>query len=214
MTAEIGFALCVTVRNQGEYGAFFVRETQRGEGSSKHFMCELTIQSSFGNVGYFWGHMGRYAHEFFDTDDKHYILGKLFGDRAYVFDLDNTIRDIKKRIIEQRRHGICTPARAREYWEDLRWLEEAYTEQELYHQLYENAAHLSRLIEPSDLAVCRMLNPQAEGLWTMLWPEFVQALKQRWFDTHCEVCGGRKAKYIGESDHHTKDCTKPRPIPF
>ena len=77
-------ALRITVRNEGEYGVFFVREGKRGEGADTRHYCELTIQSSFGNVGYYWNHMGSSACVFFSDADKHYFLGKLFGTGAYI----------------------------------------------------------------------------------------------------------------------------------
>ena len=78
-------ALCIVVRDQGEYAAFYVRENKaKRNNDSDYYQCELTIHSSFGNVGHYWNAMSTPAAMFFDRTESDYILGKLFGDGARV----------------------------------------------------------------------------------------------------------------------------------
>lgn len=182
MTATvIRDALCIQIHNNGEYGTFFVRTGEREASwrttGEKGYWCELTIQSGFGNVAYHWGNMGCPAHEFLKTD-KHYLMNKLFGDRAYVFDFDATIRALKLQLIEQRRENWeVTKQIARERWDAITSLEHTQDTGYYMHQFLSSNA-LSEWYEPCDVPQCTILNPQAEGLWEHLWPEFLQALTE------------------------------------
>ena len=171
-------ALCITVRNEGEYGAFFVREGKRGEGADTRHYCELTIQSSFGNVGYYWNHMGSPACVFFSDADKHYFLGKLFGTSAYIFDAYRTEMELRRLLLEDRRRGEFTKERARDIHDALRDLG-SFETLVRFCDAYCEYEDLLQWCTVGDIPFCNTLNPQAVGLWEKLWPEFIQALNEK-----------------------------------
>jgi len=178
MTTEIvRDALGIIVRNEGEYGAFFVRETARMlKPHDWRYSCELTVQSSFGTVGHYWSHMGSPAHRFFDLDQKSYFLGKLFGDKTYEFDAKNTVRQLKKMLINDRREREVDSDLAREIWEALGDLDE-FDNLEVFYDRYTEYPELMDWTTPGDIPSCQQITSQAEGFWKQLWPEFVQAMK-------------------------------------
>lgn len=185
-------ALCITVRQGGEYGAFYLREgrSRRDSDRADYHYAELSIFSSFGNVGYYWGAMGCEAHKFFDRgDESDYILGKLFGGDYYQFDADETILNLKRRLFRDRRQWDIGPDDARRVYDALRTISRnCTTAEEFYEQMSdysedfqsEDEKNAQALCEwaghPSDIDWGRRVNPQAAGLWK-LWPEFVAALK-------------------------------------
>lgn len=170
-------ALCITVRNQGEYGAFFVREGKVGEGKDLRYYCELTIQSSFGNVGHFWSHMGSPACVFLSQTDKHYTLGKLFGTNAYVFDAQGTERELRRMLLEERRRGNFDKETARDRYDALKDLG-MFDILERFCDAYCEYECLLEWRTVGDIPFTNELNPQAVGLWEQLWPEFIQALNE------------------------------------
>jgi len=178
MTTEIvRDALGIIVRNEGEYGAFFVRETARMRAPHDwQYSCELTVQSSFGIVGHYWSHMGSPAHQFFSSCEKSYVLGKLFGDKAYEFDNKATMKQLRKMLLEDRISRNVHARRAREIWDSLKDLDDLDHPETFYDQ-YASDEVLLDWISPGDIPNCQHLTSQAEGFWKQLWPEFVQAMK-------------------------------------
>lgn len=170
-------ALCITVRNEGEYGAFFVREGKRGKGADTRHYCELTIQSSFGNVGHFWSHMDSPACVFLEQASKDYVLGKLFGKDAYVFDADRTELELRRLLLEDRRRGEFTKEQARDIHDALRGLS-LFETLERFCDAYREYKDLLQWRTDDDIPLCNTLNPQAVGLWEKLWPQFIQALNE------------------------------------
>lgn len=170
-------ALCIVVRNQGEYGAFFVREGKKSTGPDTRRYCELTIQSSFGNVGYFWPHIYSPACMFLSGADKHYFLGKLFGRKAYIFDAERTEKELLRMLLKDRRHGEIKKKRARELYDAISGLG-LFETRERFCDAYVEYEDLLYWRTVSDIPFCNMLSPQAVGLWEKLWPEFIQALNE------------------------------------
>lgn len=167
---------CIRIKAGYEYGSFYIRTGTNGR--DKGHWAELTINSSFGNVGYTWGSMGCEAHRFFDSDDKHYLMNKLFGEHAYVFDFDSTIAELKRSVLRERRGRDSDKHEAKERWDAIGSLEETRDQGFFYHQFLTNRV-LSEWYEPTEIPCCTILNQSAEGLWKHLWPHFVTALKEQ-----------------------------------
>lgn len=178
MTVEIiRNTLAIVVRNEGEFGTFFVRQGKRKDRSGDVYYCELTIQSSFGNVGHYWHCMATPAPIFFTQAHKEYLLGKLFGDQSRVFDASATKKELCLILFRERRQGHINQTRARNVYEALRGLGEC---SELSDFCDDFAKHgvLMAWCWLSDIPFQYKLSPQAEGLWKKLWPEFIQALNE------------------------------------
>ncbi len=178
MTVEIiRNALAFVVRNEGEFGTFFVRQGKRRDRSGDVYHCELTIQSSFGNVGYYWHCMGTPAPIFFTQVHKEYLLGKLFGDRSHVFDAPATERELRLMLLRDRRQGSINQKQARNVYEALHALGE-HSELSGFCDAYAEYRNLMTWCWLSDIPFQYKLSPQALGLWEKLWPEFIQALNE------------------------------------
>lgn len=178
-------ALCIVVRNQGEYGAFFVRENKaKRNNESNYYQCELTIQSSFGNVGYYWNAMANPAAMFFDRTESDYILGKLWGDKLHLFCGDSTIKQLKRQLFRDIRCGDVH--NSREIYNALNEIGVGASDaREMYEDMCFNAEYddgrkalLEWLPNPAEIEWGTRINPQADGLWRVLWPEFVKALNE------------------------------------
>lgn len=178
MTVEIiRNALAFVVRNEGEFGTFFVRQGKRRDRSGDAYHCELTIQSSFGNVGYYWHCMSTPAPIFLTQANKEYLLGKLFGDQSRVFDGPATEKELCHMLLRERREGDIHQAQAREVYEALRDLGE-HSELSDFCDAFANHGALMSWCWLSDIPFQYKLSSQALGLWEKLWPEFIQALNE------------------------------------
>lgn len=165
---------CYEIRANGEWGTFFVRQgfIPKGEQSTHdRYWCELTCNTSFGCVGYHWGHMGRPAAQFLATCNHDYVGTKLWGAAAQVFDGGAAMRDAFSFIIRDRRDGNIEKHEARERWDDLAQYSRHPEEHEfisLVHAtdwLYEWAMD-GGLNDKTD-------NPQMVGFFRDLWPVFL-----------------------------------------
>lgn len=171
-------ALGIIVRNEGEYGAFFVRAGLRMRSpSERQYLCELTIQSSFGNVGHFWTHMGEPADKFFASVEKSYLVGKLFGEHAYEFDSEATERALKKMLLRDRREREVDSDLAREIWNDIQDMG-MYHHLEAFCDAYTEFPVMLEWTNVGDIPYQQRFTAQATGFWEKLWPEFVTALQQ------------------------------------
>lgn len=178
MTVEIiRNTLAIVVRNEGEFGTFFVRQGKRKDRSGDVYYCELTIQSSFGNVGYYWHCMGTPTPIFLTQAHKEYLLGKLFGDRSHVFDAPATEKELRLLLLRGRQRGYVTRAQARDLYEAIQDLG-LYDDLSCFCDVYAEYANLMAWCSIADVPFRYKLSPQAAGLWEKLWPEFIQALNE------------------------------------
>ena len=169
-------ALCIAVHNNGEYGTFFVRQgvITMDNPRDERYWCQLTVQSSFGSVGYHWGNMGCPAHRFFDKDNTSYFGDKLWGTNAKVFDVDTAMASVKVLIQKAVDNDEFTADEMAEMLEDIDV--GAATEWEWCAAVHRNDAVLNLIHENAGIDD-RVPNPQMVGFFTDLWPEFVEALK-------------------------------------
>lgn len=130
---------------------------------------EFHIQSDWGNYQHRWNieHLGKkYAESDMPLtrfladmtvkyDSAHYVTDKLHYDRddREVFDEEETLNDIERRLLEKRRCGDIEAEDARDAWDELQWLELYNTNSFMYtlreanalnrvlHIDYEDARH-------------------------------------------------------------------------
>lgn len=85
----------------------------------------FSVLSDYGNYGYRWPEAGWYSRdskeidfrEFFLNCGDHYILNKIAP--REVYDGEETMRAIKERILDRRRHGNMSREEARREWDVL-----------------------------------------------------------------------------------------------
>lgn len=163
---------CITVRVDGEYGTFYLREGVEGEGDRMYYWCQLTCNTSFGVVGYHWGSMGGPAAWFFAKISIDYLLGKLWGMNDQVLDGDGTLAEFKADIIRERRSGDIDADIARERWDGL---PDSIDDDVDLHRFADSADWVWQGLSEGGY-VRKMTNPQAAGFARVLWPEFLRQL--------------------------------------
>jgi hypothetical protein len=160
---------CYTIRANGEWGTFYVRE---GVDDGGHHWCELTCNTAFGCVGHYWGSMGRPAPKFLAKVDKGYLLGKLWGTKTKVFDPGAAISDAKRALFAMRRAADISAVRARDVYDDIC---NAEPDEHGWHLLVDECEWLyDRMVDGASYGM--VPNPQAEGFWRDLWPTFIAEL--------------------------------------
>lgn len=78
---------------------------------------EILIHSSFGSWANSWSHMGVPMDRFLMTADRGYCAEKFMGAKAYVFDGEKTVRNLRSSLLEHRRIGDITKDDARAIWD-------------------------------------------------------------------------------------------------
>lgn len=161
---------------------------------------EILIHSSYGSWAYQWSHLGRPFKQWLSThDDKHYIAGKFLADKAYVFDGEKSVRDLRQSLIEHRRTGDISKNDARTIWDfidensfelessadrfvqvlmdcarDADWQDEDPTHKYREHAPGRGARYF--LAEPWERP-STSLNRQFSAFWDTIMPVFQQALR-------------------------------------
>lgn len=158
----------------GEYGSFYLREGIERSYQREYHWCELTCNTSFGVVGHYWGSMGMPAARFLAKVERGYVLNKLWGSAAKVFDSDEAMRDVRRIILRERRDDSITHVEARERWDELSY-ERPDGEFE-FRELVYNTPWLYRHLCEGGGPIGMISNPQADGFWTELWPSFIAQL--------------------------------------
>lgn len=158
------------VQKDGEYARFFV---DHGVGQSGNQWACLAIMSSYGNYGYFWSHMGMSYHEFLAKIDFGYAMSKLTGGNYMEFDIDETIKRLRKETLEDRRIGGIDKKEARNIYSTLEILENERprTTGEFYQITSDNDVYFD------DEVTSEKPNASSVGFWKTLWSEFATYLK-------------------------------------
>ena len=149
------------------------------------FMDEATgtfsAVSSFGNFSYIWSAIGNDTlAEFLSSLDAGYFFGKTHHGCGVRYSFDETIKNLKHRIIEGRREGRLCKDMARDAWDDIEKLMQDTASNETEYWLRINTMdgiwHLfdsdSEMLMPSQI-----VDPQCEGFWETIWPAFLTEIK-------------------------------------
>lgn len=164
---------CYLVQNRGEHGRFFLTEgysKNPGERNG-HYWCVLACHTAFGTVGYTWGSMGSPAAKFLGSLNKSYALGKLFGDKEQIFCVDEAVKQMKASLLDSRRQRDIDRDEAREAFDTLRYLD---NEHEWHAAVMNNTIMYEKACDGGRFGM--VINPQAEGFWEYLWPDFIKQL--------------------------------------
>jgi hypothetical protein len=153
-----------------------------------YYCGEITIQSSFGTWGYIWTACADPFKEFLQQVEFDYAFGKFMGSKLDEFDGDGSMRAMRERIIEHRKHDWLSKADARALWDELEDREsEATCSGNDWVRALQDAAASLRLDPKPDAAeflsepweyIQTRPKPCAVNFWRTLWPEFIGALKR------------------------------------
>jgi len=145
-----------------------------------HFTCE----GGYGTFSYCWPSPARgpeSLHAFLYDTDFDYFMKKSAKQPYRVADHDATVRDLRQRVVQDRREGWIDKADARELWTDISDADQGDTEG-MIRSLYEYRRWMDRL-DCSDPSVM-IDHPGMRRFWKEVWEPFArQILKPHW-DAH------------------------------
>lgn len=154
-----------------------LRAKARQDDSDTWWVCVAVI-SDWGNFGHLWSHCGAPPERFLARLERGYAMGKFLGEKLMEYDGEETLRNVKRWLIERRREHDLDKEQAREAWNEV-CLTDDIIEGDInglvrvVHELAIPAR--AQHDDPWELAAKR-INPQAEDFWRWAWPPFVEAL--------------------------------------
>lgn len=167
-----------TVCHAGEYAAIFINEwSEPGEKGLRH-LGEIAINSSFGSWAHQWGACGMPFRAFLSQVDRSYLVDKLAGASAYVFDGEASMRKAFLKVIEARRRREIGQEEARELWDALSDVEEeAASGSSIFIHLLCGIDDKNEILAEPWHMVTQKENPQMAGFLRELWPEFITTIQ-------------------------------------
>ena len=134
----------------------------------------LNIQSDYGNFAYAWGSFGDDFKKFLMGCDNSYLGGKIGRDHPDEFNAADTLKAIKKDILEKRRLNDIKKEDARDVWDELRILgidsrESLYRDLPMVSQFYDHDYSAIPCIMDRNYSITAFLEK--------CWPAFIEALK-------------------------------------
>ncbi len=168
---ELKHITVIDVRADGEWGTFFVRESdvvKRADHQGFNASAEWTADTSFGVFGHYWSSMGQPFGLFIAGVDEHYLLGKV---GHQVIDDKLVISGVKRLVREYRKAKSINAETAREAFEAIDSLAYGLSGEVLCHELYQ-ASELSFICDWD--VETRTYDGQSMGFVKKLWPLFVK----------------------------------------
>lgn len=167
-----------TVRHAGEYAAIFVNEWSEPGEKSMRYLGEIAINSSFGSWAYQWSACGMPFRAFLAQLDHGYLMGKLAGASAYVFDGEASMQSAFDQVLKARRQREIDRDEARDLWDALVDVQDdAASGSSLFVYLLSGIEDKHGILDEPWYMVTQKENPQMAGFLRDLWPEFVAALR-------------------------------------
>lgn len=142
----------------------------------------IQIASDFGDWQNYWSGCGMPFKEFLAGLDIHYAADKFDADR--FFDQQETIASFKRSISETRSLEGLTAEEAEKLYDYCTELEHCSHEQEFIAEMW----HMDELMRFFDNgpSICRTISPGFKRFWDMVWPVFIEQLKQE--ADYCAEC--------------------------
>lgn len=174
------------VRASDEWATIVVRDWQRPNrnGGVAWFCGEILIHSSFGSWANSWDACGRPFHEFFLGCDMHYFMGKCTSGNLKIYDGEATLKALRARVLDWRRSGRLSHDEAEHLWDGIEISASTIRDDEraMIDEMFDLAkgkgpAVNTFLSEPWELSLHKV-NPQIEGFWKVIWPEFCSAIRE------------------------------------
>jgi len=172
------FADRYTVRHAGEYAAIFMNEWSEPGGKEPRYLGEIAIHSSFGSWAYQWGACGMPFRAFLAQLDNGYLMNKLAGASAYVFDGVASMQSAFGKVLKARRRRELARDEARDLWDALVDVQDdAASGSSLFVYLLSGIEDKHGILDEPWYMVTQKENPQVAGFLRELWPEFVSAIQ-------------------------------------
>lgn len=165
----------IKLKEEGGWGTATIREWQGG-GS-------IDIQSDYGNYAFTWGSIGEDCFRAFLVDlNMDYAMKKLTGYDMCELYFDDTIKAMKKEIIDTRKRDELTSEEAREAWDDMtdNIIPSEETMDGILKGCYETEKMLD-IVYGGDLWGVNFVDrvkPQVQMFWDKIWLCFVDVWKE------------------------------------
>ena len=169
------------VRNDGDFGNISIEEISYQREDGPRHACRVMVTSSYGDYGYFWNHCGVRGKKSLIGMSMDYCMGKFMGKSLDVFDLDATIKAMKKPLVEAMRKREISRTLAREYWDCIENIESERPNNEsmFVTACYEHFSDLrndDRYSEPWHYTATRY-DSNAVGFWNEIWLPLMDELR-------------------------------------
>ncbi len=152
------------VRNKGEWATIVLVDDS-----------QCLIHSTFGSWGYGWYSIGEQTlRQFLCEADRGYVMSKLA--RKDYLDIDSTIKQWKRLIIECLRSSRITKEQARTYFDEIAGLDEC--DNALFHHSVLSTDNLLGFIQDRTLGCDYDYCPQFRGFMDTIWPAFIEQMKE------------------------------------
>lgn len=166
-----------TVRHAGEYAAIFLNEWSEPGENGPRYLGEIAINSSFGSWAHQWSACGKPFRAFLAQLDPGYLMDKLAGASAYVFDGQASMQLAFGKVLKARRLRELDRDEARDLWDALVGVQDdASSGSSLFVYLLSGIEDRHGILDEPWYMVTQKENPQLAGFLRYLWPEFVSAL--------------------------------------
>lgn len=178
MSVTQTFADRYTVRHAGEYAAIFINEWSEPGEKGPRYLGEIAINSSFGSWAYQWSACGMPFRAFLAQLDPGYLMDKLAGASAYVFDGEASMQSAFGKVLKARRQREIDHDEARDLWDAMVDVQDdAASGSSLFVYLLSGIEDKHGILDEPWYMVTQKENPQVTGFLRELWPEFVSAIR-------------------------------------
>ena len=157
------------VRNGYEWADIGIREWIGG-GS-------IMVDSSFGAFAHRWTHIADCdapLRKFLCNTDKAYFFDKCVGSACKVLDCQKTAREIRREILQSRKHGGLTAEDARTLWDGAKKISMAHSFSDMSELMgQDDFDELLAVLYENDygrLPTVYSLSTQYESFWSEIWP--------------------------------------------
>lgn len=159
---------------------------------------EILIHSSFGSWANSWGHLGIPFDKWLTKAERGYCAEKFMGGKAYKFDGEKTVKELRNSLLKRRQDGDITKNDARSIWDYMDEFEDELTSSadlfctgmgRCYSEAnWEDVAEnkycecgpgngARRFLQEPWERIATSLDNQFAGFWRDMWPVFVDHLK-------------------------------------
>ena len=152
---------------RGEYGYWADISLDIGENSGR-----CSIASDWGSWSNYWGACGSSFKDFLTHLDIHYFAGKV--GESHWLDVDATILEWKREVLEYRRRDEITAEFARDIYDEIKELEDCDSA-----LLVAESYHKDALMKFNDYCPSTVtgVSPRFRNFWDKAWNPFVEELK-------------------------------------
>lgn len=142
----------------------------------------LLINSSYGNWAYGWGNHGRESFKHFLIEmqkDISYLIMKLNGGKKEYFKLEETIQEVKKDIITERKNFSISKEDARDLYNFVKEdLEETYDQTHFEVKIYESGLMDKVYFDYHSIPLRTEVDPSLRRFIDLFWPVLISTLNQ------------------------------------